>query len=455
MHTQPWFRRQSDTVQYDAQVAQAQLEEVRSYAGNLKAELEQTRKRASRHEAEAAALRNSAQHVRLQLLEEELRNAREALASAQAAAAAVTATAHQQPSSTFAGATARTQDEQVRVGAGASRRSGTYFGADAAAAAIGSGAATAATAVLGGGGGGTSGIDLEASMTDLPEALRNPWLSLVKVLGLPPGLPLATQAAEAGRTAAALTEEVTDLRAAVKAQDESLMQLRAAVWGGVEWGEVGWGGVQRPHSLPFCPSHFCPSSFPSSFPSFFPSSSIKVAHVLSLCAAYHPLALTERCLHCTTHVGYILISPDTHIISYMYDMYSLSLPLPPSLSLPLLPLPPSPLPPAVKASGSEAYATELQSQLADLRSRLERSLTAERVADRRAAAIEQERDALRAALSSPTTSAAATARSGDPTPHPPHPGSLSGRILASQQAAAVEQLQLLNEGLQKQVGLPP
>ncbi|GIL68543.1 hypothetical protein Vafri_21808 [Volvox africanus] len=167
--------------------------------------------------------------------------------------------------------------------------------------------------------------------TSIPYPVPLAGCAPVQVLGLPPGLPLATQAAEAGRTAAALTEEVTDLRAAVKAQDESLMQLRAA------------------------------------------------------------------------------------------------------------------------ASGSEAYATELQSQLADLRSRLERSLTAERVADRRAAAIEQERDALRAALSSPTTSAAATARSGDPTPHPPHPGSLSGRILASQQAAAVEQLQLLNEGLQKQV----
>ncbi|GLI71624.1 hypothetical protein VaNZ11_016893 [Volvox africanus] len=308
-------------------VAQAQLEEVRSYAGNLKAELEQTRQRASRQEAEAAALRNSAQHVRLQLLEEELRNAREALASAQAAAAAVTATAHHQPSSTSAGPTARTQNEQVPVSAAASRRSGIYLGADAAAA---SGGATVATAVLGGGGGSTSGIDLEPAMADLPEALRPPWLSLVKVLGLPPGLPLVAQAAEAGRAAAALTEEVTDLRAAVKAQDESLMQLRAA------------------------------------------------------------------------------------------------------------------------ASGSEAYATELQSQLADLRSRLERSLTAERVAVSRAAAIEQERDALRAALSSPTTTAT-TSRSADPSPHPPHPGSLSGRILAGQQAAAVEQLQLLNEGLQKQV----
>ncbi|GIM11602.1 hypothetical protein Vretimale_15096 [Volvox reticuliferus] len=162
-------------------------------------------------------------------------------------------------------------------------------------------------------------------MADLPEALRTPWLSLIKVLGLPAGLPLATQAAEAGRAAAALAEEVTDLRAAARAQHESLMQLRAA------------------------------------------------------------------------------------------------------------------------ASGSEAYATELQSQLADLRSRLERSLTAERIADRRAAAIEQERDALRTALSSPTS------RSGEPAPPPPHLDSFSGRILAGQQAAAVEQLQLLNEGLQKQV----
>lgn len=98
-----------------------------------------------------------------------------------------------------------------------------------------------------------------------------------------------------------------------------------------------------------------------------------------------------------------------------------------------------------QASGSEAYATELQAQLSDSRSRLEKALTAERVAERRAAAIAQERDALRAALGAASTAASSTSAGAV------LPGSLSGQLLAAEQAAAVTQLHALNEDLQKQV----
>ncbi|EFJ39612.1 hypothetical protein VOLCADRAFT_100757 [Volvox carteri f. nagariensis] len=317
-------QRRVETEREILKVTQSQLEEVRSQAASLKAELEQTRKRAGRYEAEMAALRSSAQHVRLQLLEEELRTAREALAEAEAQVAAA------------AGPGRPRGDRQV--GPQLPLPLGQISGTGGAGTA-GGGTATTATAVgagaAGGGGSGAGGASGDAEAVGaLPEALRAAWPTLVKVVGVAPGLPLATQTAEVARAAAALAEEAADLRAAVKAQDESLMRLRAA------------------------------------------------------------------------------------------------------------------------ASGSEAYAAELQSQLADLRTRLERSLTAERVAERRSAAIEQERDALRAALSHhcPTTSGGphgAAAASG--RIEPPQPGSLSGRLLAGQQAAAMEQLQKLNEALQKQV----
>ncbi|GLC49774.1 hypothetical protein PLESTB_000307200 [Pleodorina starrii] len=247
-------------------VAQAQLEQVRGQAAGLKAELEQTRQRAGRSEAEVAALRGSAVHVRLQLLEEELRSSREALAAAQAAAAAATAPAP------AAGRPQQQQQMQQQLGSEERQSTGR------------AGVAAGAAAAAGGG-------EVEA---EVPEALRAPWIGLLKVrreavqatlppcsperrlsrlpltsplgsrtvflglcsglsfgytpgsrsvspprwtagpqaLGVPSGLPLPSQAAEAGRAAVALAEEATDLRAAVKSQDESLMQLRAVVGAG-------------------------------------------------------------------------------------------------------------------------------------------------------------------------------------------------------------------------------
>ncbi|GLC45303.1 hypothetical protein PLESTM_001717900 [Pleodorina starrii] len=185
-------------------VAQAQLEQVRGQAAGLKAELEQTRQRAGRSEAEVAALRGSAVHVRLQLLEEELRSSREALAAAQAAAAAATAPAP------AAGRPQQQQQMQQQLGSEERQSTGR------------AGVAAGAAAAAGGG-------EVEA---EVPEALRAPWIGLLKALGVPSGLPLPSQAAEAGRAAVALAEEATDLRAAVKSQDESLMQLRAVVGAG-------------------------------------------------------------------------------------------------------------------------------------------------------------------------------------------------------------------------------
>ncbi|KAG2441944.1 hypothetical protein HXX76_003549 [Chlamydomonas incerta] len=232
-------------------VAMEQLDSLRTSSAAMQAELEAVRQHATRWEAEAAALRSSAQHVRLHLLEEELKMARDALAAVQAGLV--------QPADVAAGPA------------------------------------------------GGQGVALDGSPADRVN-----------------GLPVAAQAAEASRSAATLGEEVVDLRAALKAKDETLMQLRAA------------------------------------------------------------------------------------------------------------------------AGGSEAYATELHAQLSDSRSRLEKALTAERVAERRAAAIAQERDALRAALG-----AASNAASGAGT-GAVLPGSLSGQLLAAEQAAAVTQLQALNEELQKQ-----
>ncbi|KXZ42610.1 hypothetical protein GPECTOR_130g571 [Gonium pectorale] len=283
-------------------VAHAQLDELRAQMAGMKGELEQARQRAARQEAEAAALRSSAQHVRMQLLEEELRNAREALAAAQAAATADAGRLALRASAGSGPGPAQPALQQQQLLTGAAATAGLGVGAVGSSGSAGGGMLTA------------DGI------LELPKPLNDTWAAVMQALSVPQGLPLAAQAAEAGRAAAALAQEAADLRASVKNHDEALMQLRAA------------------------------------------------------------------------------------------------------------------------ASGSEAYASELQSQLADARSRLERALTAERVAERRAAAIEQERDALRAALSS--TAAAAGVD---------NPGSLSGRLLAGQQAAAVEQLQQLNDALTKQV----
>ncbi|PNW71723.1 hypothetical protein CHLRE_16g666400v5 [Chlamydomonas reinhardtii] len=291
-------------------VAMVQLDELRASSADLQAELESARQRATRHEAELTALRTSAQHVRLQLLEEELRAARDALAVSQAGLL--------KPSDIAAGSAA---GRGVMVDSSFADR--LHVQAAAAPSTAGVGAAS------------TGGVGA-AGETELPEPLQTAWAAITRALSVPQGLPVAAQAAEAWRSAAALGEEVMDLRAAVKAKDETLMQLRAA--------------LSNPQ--------------------------------LSSC---------------------------------------------------------------FQASGSEAYATELQAQLSDSRSRLEKALTAERVAERRAAAIAQERDALRAALGAASTAASSTSAGAV------LPGSLSGQLLAAEQAAAVTQLHALNEDLQKQV----
>ncbi len=147
------------------QVATAQLEELRAQSAAFAAELEATRQRASRAEAEAAALRSSAQHVRLQLLEEELRTAREALAAAERSAAAAAPAAG-------GAAVAELQQQQLGVQGGVGRQSRTAVdeenrrpGALPAAAAGGRGVAP----------GG------EADSNTLPAALAAPWQTVVKV----------------------------------------------------------------------------------------------------------------------------------------------------------------------------------------------------------------------------------------------------------------------------------
>ncbi|KAG2451610.1 hypothetical protein HYH02_003391 [Chlamydomonas schloesseri] len=279
-------------------VAMAQLDELRTSSAGQQAELVLARQHATLFEAEVAALRSSAQHVRLQLLEEELRMARDTLAVVQAGL--------QQPADMASAGPADTRGDAA-VGSPAGRAH--------LQAAVAPGSADAGAA-------GAAGMSCE---DELPQPLKTAWAAITRALSVPQGLPVAAQAAEATRSATALGEEVVDLRTAVKAKDETLMQLRAA------------------------------------------------------------------------------------------------------------------------AGGSEAYATELQAQLSDARSRLEKALTGERVAERRAAAIAQERDALRAALG-----AAGSAASGAGAAAV-LPGSLSGQLLAAEQVVAVQQLQVLNEELQKQV----
>ncbi|KAG2488979.1 hypothetical protein HYH03_012420 [Edaphochlamys debaryana] len=276
-------QRRVEAEQEVLKVTQAQLEELRGAAGALRRELEAAQGAAAAREAEAAALRGSSQVVRLQLLEGELRGAREALARAQAAQGAAAA----------AGA---------RAGAGA--QAGTSPGAQAAAAAAqrGPGPAAGGSAQ----GAGPSAGRAAAPEAVLPEALRGPWEALCRALAVPPGLSLALAAEEAARAAGALGREAAELRSALSAREEELMQQRAV------------------------------------------------------------------------------------------------------------------------SSGSEAYAAELQSQLAAARSRLERALTGEKVAERRAAAIEAERDCLRSALQSPTAAAGVA-----------NPASLPGQLLAGQRVAAL------------------
>lgn len=91
------------------------------------------------------------------------------------------------------------------------------------------------------------------------------------------------------------------------------------------------------------------------------------------------------------------------------------------------------------AHSADAYAQALQAQLAETRSRMEQALTSERMLQSRVDAITQERDSLRRALTAPASVGAPAA-------------SLSGRLTAGQQAAALVELQALNAQLQAQVG---
>lgn len=90
------------------------------------------------------------------------------------------------------------------------------------------------------------------------------------------------------------------------------------------------------------------------------------------------------------------------------------------------------------AHSADAYAQALQAQLAETRSRMEQALTSERMLQSRVDAITQERDSLRRALTAPASVGAPAA-------------SLSGRLTAGQQAAALVELQALNAQLQAQV----
>lgn len=149
------------------QVTTAQLEELRTQSAAFAAELDTTRQRASRAEAEAAALRSSAQHVRLQLLEEELRAAREALAAAERSAAAAGP-----PAAGAVVAELQQQQQLLGVQGGVGRQSRTAVdeenrrpGALSVAAADGRGVAR----------------DGETDGDTLPAALTAPWQTIVKV----------------------------------------------------------------------------------------------------------------------------------------------------------------------------------------------------------------------------------------------------------------------------------
>lgn len=75
------------------QATQQQLQDAQRLALGVQVQLDREQQRAARAEAEAAELRSSATHVRLRLLEGELRQAKDALAAATAAGAAASSAA--------------------------------------------------------------------------------------------------------------------------------------------------------------------------------------------------------------------------------------------------------------------------------------------------------------------------------------------------------------------------